>query len=62
MKHISSFVTLCFVRGSSAGSQLLGFENTADTPAGFLRFDFKMKPLSRNMLEKIRKHEHRESR
>lgn len=43
-------------------NQLLAFENTADTPAEFLRFDFKTKPLSKDMLEKAKKHEHQESK
>jgi hypothetical protein len=33
-------------------------ENTGSAPAELLRFDFKTKPLSKDMLEKDRKHEH----
>jgi hypothetical protein len=40
-----------------AGQQK-GFENTGTAPAELLRFDFKTKPLSREMLEKDKKHEH----
>lgn len=36
------------------------FENTGDTPAELLRFDFKTKPLSTDTLEKPQKHEHPE--
>ena len=34
------------------------FENSGSSPAEMLRFDFKTKPLSREMLEKNKKHEH----
>jgi hypothetical protein len=34
------------------------FENTGDAPIELLRFDFKTKPLSKEALEKNRKHEH----
>ena len=34
------------------------FENTGDAPAELLRFDFKTKPLSKEALEKNKKHEH----
>ena len=34
------------------------FENTGAAPAELLRFDFKTKPLSKEMLEKEKKHEH----
>ena len=33
-------------------------ENTGNSPAEILRFDFKTKPLSKEMLEKLKKHEH----
>jgi hypothetical protein len=33
-------------------------ENTGSTPAEILRFDFKTKPLSKEALEKNKKHEH----
>ena len=33
-------------------------ENTGNTPAELLRFDFKTKPLSKEALEKNKKHEH----
>jgi hypothetical protein len=38
--------------------QQKGFENTGTAPAEMLRFDFKTKPLSKEMLEKDKKHEH----
>lgn len=34
------------------------FDNTGGTPAELLRFDFKTKPLSKDMLEVKKKHEH----
>lgn len=34
------------------------FDNTGSTPAELLRFDFKTKPLSKEMLEEKKKHEH----
>ncbi|MGA9773831.1 MAG: hypothetical protein WBV94_32675 [Blastocatellia bacterium] len=34
------------------------FENAGDAPVEMLRFDFKTKPMSRETLEKNRKHEH----
>ena len=34
------------------------FDNTGGTPAELLRFDFKTKPLSKEMLEEKKKHEH----
>lgn len=40
-----------------AGQQK-GFENTGAAPAEMLRFDFKTKPLSKDILEKDKKHEH----
>ncbi|MFY9607771.1 MAG: hypothetical protein WAU45_04045 [Blastocatellia bacterium] len=39
-------------------SQQKGFENTGAAPAEMLRFDFKTKPLSKDILEKDKKHEH----
>ena len=33
-------------------------ENAGNGPAEMLRFDFKTKPLSKEMLEKLKKHEH----
>jgi len=38
--------------------QTKGFENKASAPAEMLRFDFKTKPLSKEVLEKDKKHEH----
>ena len=38
--------------------QQKGFENAGAAPAEMLRFDFKTKPLSKEMLEKDKKHEH----
>ncbi|MEK6304405.1 MAG: hypothetical protein AABO41_27260 [Acidobacteriota bacterium] len=40
-----------------AGQQR-GFENTGPAPAEMLRFDFKTNPLSKEVLEKDKKHEH----
>ncbi|HYV04367.1 MAG TPA: hypothetical protein VFB82_07270 [Blastocatellia bacterium] len=40
-----------------AGQQK-GFENRGSAPAEMLRFDFKTKPLSKELLEKDKKHEH----
>ena len=40
-----------------AGQQK-GFENTGTAPAEMLRFDLKTNPLSKEMLEKDKKHEH----
>jgi hypothetical protein len=39
-------------------SQQEQLENTGSRQAEMLRFDFKTKPLSKEMLEKIKKHEH----
>jgi hypothetical protein len=39
-------------------SQQKKIENTGSAPAELLRFDFKTKPLSKDMLEKDKKHEH----
>jgi hypothetical protein len=39
-------------------SQQQKIENTGSAPAELLRFDFKTKPLSKDMLEKDKKHEH----
>ena len=39
-------------------SQQQKIENTGSAPAELLRFDFKTKPLSKDMLEKNEKHEH----
>jgi hypothetical protein len=33
-------------------------ESTGNGPAEVLRFDFKTKPLSKEMLDKLKKHEH----
>jgi len=37
------------------------FKNTGNAPAELLRFDFKTKPLPKDVLEKIKKHEHSKS-
>lgn len=53
--------TLKLEMGQSAwveAGQQKGFENTDTAPAEMLRFDFKTKPLSNEMLEKDKKHEH----
>jgi len=39
-------------------SQQQKIENAGSAPAELLRFDFKTKPLSKDMLEKEKKHEH----
>ena len=41
-----------------AAGQQKEFENAGGAPAELLRFDFKTKPLSKEMLEKDEKHEH----
>ena len=38
--------------------QLQILENISNTPAEFVRFDFKTKPLSKELLEKDQKHDH----
>jgi len=43
-----------------AATQQSSVENTGDQPAELLRFDFKTKPLSKDILEKDKKHEHSE--
>jgi len=43
-----------------APGELTSFENTGSEPAELLRFDFKTKPLSKDILEKDKKHEHSE--
>ena len=45
-------------KGWIEAGQQKGFENTATAPAEMLRFDFKTKPLSKEILEKDKKHEH----
>ena len=44
--------------GWIAASQQKAFENDGTAPAEMLRFDFKTKPLSKDKLEKDKKHEH----
>jgi quercetin dioxygenase-like cupin family protein len=43
-----------------APNQQRRLENTGNAPAELLRFDFKTKPLSKDALEKDKKHEHPE--
>jgi hypothetical protein len=43
-----------------APARQASFENTGNEPAELLRFDFKTKPLSKDILEKDKKHEHSE--
>lgn len=45
-----------------AAGEPQSLENTGGAPAELLRFDFKTKPLSKEMLEKDKKHEHPEKR
>lgn len=60
-KHKSSASKLATgeTRWIAAGQQE-SIENSGNAPAELLRFDFKTKPLSKDMLDKDKKHEHQE--